>query len=134
MDDGCGPASARMPPNKVSGKAAEFLRYLVETQQDLLLKRDRKYQSSASCPIEIDAYCLRRLLLQAMESFFRCTRAPSLRAMIRKPSCFISCSTKAAAVVGVGALMGRHGWMKPTGRARGRVNIACKIVPLGLIA
>ena len=30
--------------------------------------------------------------------------------------------------------MGRQGWMKPTGRVRGRANIGWKIVQLGRIA
>jgi hypothetical protein len=37
-------------------------------------------------------------------------------------------------VGGLGALMGRHGWMKPAGRVRGRVNIRRKKVQLGRIA
>jgi hypothetical protein len=50
-----------------------------------------------------------------------------------EPSCLISCSQTAPAG-GRGALMGRHGWMKPVGKVRGRVNISGKIAQLGRIA
>src|SRR3974390_1069397 len=46
------------------------------------------------------------------------TRVPSLRAITRKPSCLISCS-HSSPDGGCEAELGRHGAMKPAGRARG---------------
>ncbi len=48
--------------------------------------------------------------------------APSLRAIIRKPSCLISCS-HSAPEGGFDAFIGRHGGMNPAGRLRGRGSI-----------
>jgi hypothetical protein len=53
------------------------------------------------------------------ESF---TRSPSFLAIIRKPSCLISCS-HSSPDGGCGADVGRHGAMKPAGRTRER--LAC---------
>src|SRR6202521_5590167 len=46
--------------------------------------------------------------------------------MIRKPSCLISCS-HCSPEGGCGALMGRHGAMRPAGRARRRDNMDPRI-------
>src|SRR5207342_1410372 len=50
------------------------------------------------------------------------TRSPVLRAMTRKPSCLISCS-HSSPEGGCGALIGRHGAMKPGGKVREVSNI-----------
>src|SRR5262249_61428832 len=51
------------------------------------------------------------------------TRSPSLRAMIRNPSCLISCSHRPPDG-SVWALVGRHGAMNPAAKVRGRNDMA----------
>jgi hypothetical protein len=46
-----------------------------------------------------------------------------MRAITRKPSCLISCN-QASPLGGLGALVGRHGGMKPAGRERGDMAVS----------
>src|ERR1700738_3486832 len=48
--------------------------------------------------------------------------------MTRKPSCLISCN-HSAPEGGCGALIGRHGEMKPAGRVRGCSDMGCYLEP-----
>jgi hypothetical protein len=70
-------------------------------------------------PLEVRKATLASVLAKAA-SGIRLNEPPSLRAMTRKPSCLISCS-HASPVGGCGALVGRHGGMKPSGRGMARL-------------